>query len=150
MGDTKPDGAQAPRTLAQKIDHLFSAVHPPGRQYTHEEIATAIRESGGPTISGPYLWQLRKGIRDNPTKRHLEALSAFFGVPVAYFFDDVMTERIDAQLELISALRDGEVRDIALRTADLSPQARHMVADLVRNAHSMENPGQRAEPDTPE
>jgi len=76
------------RTLAEKIDRLFQTVHPADGEYTHEEVASAIREAGGPTISGSYLWQLRKGVRDNPTMRHLEALSEFFGVPPAYFFDE--------------------------------------------------------------
>jgi transcriptional regulator with XRE-family HTH domain len=79
---------RAPSTLAEKIDHLFTVVHPAQGEYTHEQVATAIEEAGGPTISATYLWQLRKGLRDNPTKRHLEALSSFFGVPPSYFFDE--------------------------------------------------------------
>jgi hypothetical protein len=41
-----------------------------------------------PTDPATYLRQLRKGLRDNPTKRHLEALADFFGVAPIYFFDD--------------------------------------------------------------
>src|SRR6266550_4439777 len=103
-------------TLAAKIDRLFAAVHPRGRgEYTHEEVAEAIRQRGGPTISATYLWQLRKGLRDNPTKKHLEALASFFGVSPAYFFDDEATARIDAELDILAALRDAPVRQIALR-----------------------------------
>jgi hypothetical protein len=61
------DGRPARRTLAQKLDHLFATVHPPKGEYTHEEVATGIRDRGGPTISATYVWQLRKGLRDNPT-----------------------------------------------------------------------------------
>ena len=60
-----------PRTLADKIDHLFKIVRAAKGEYTHEQVAKAIEERGGPTISASYLWQLRKGLRDNPTKRHL-------------------------------------------------------------------------------
>ena len=77
MADQAPG---RPDTLAKKIDRLFKTVHPGRGEYTHEQVADAIRQAGGPTISATYVWQLRKGIRDNPTKRHLEALSGFFGV----------------------------------------------------------------------
>jgi transcriptional regulator with XRE-family HTH domain len=134
------------RTFAEKLDHLFETVHPPGRQYTHEEVAAALREAGGPTISATYVWQLRTGRRDNPTKRHLEALAAFFGVPVAYFFDDDTSERIDSELDLLVALRDSGVRQVALRTLELSPQARQMVVDLIEHAARLDGQANRPQP----
>src|SRR5438045_6041845 len=111
-------------TLAAKIDRLFAAVHPRARgEYSHEEVAEAIRGRGGPTISATYVWQLRKGIRDNPTKKHLEALADFFGVAPAYFFDDAAAERIDAELNLLVAIRDAQVRQLALRASGLSTES---------------------------
>ena len=41
-------------------------------------------------MSGTYLWLLRTGVRNNPSRRMLEAIAVFFGVPVAYFFDDTV------------------------------------------------------------
>lgn len=120
------------RTLAQKINHLFHTIHPTGRgEYSNEEVATAIRTTGGPTISATYLWQLRKGIRDNPTKKHLEALADFFGVSPAYFFDEEAAARIDAELKLLVALREGTVRRIALRAFGLSPESLEKIAQMV-------------------
>src|SRR5947208_2004720 len=90
-GSASNSEAEAPlqTPLSQKLDFLSRSVHPPERgEYTFEEVADAVRAGGGPTISATYIWQLRKGIRDNPTKKHLEALAGFFGVPPAYFFDD--------------------------------------------------------------
>ncbi|MFF2847553.1 helix-turn-helix domain-containing protein [Streptomyces sp. NPDC058001] len=125
--------------LATKLDHLFSAVRPPdGDEYTFDEVAEAIKTQGGPTISSTYLWQLRKGIRDNPTKRHLEALAAFFGVPAAYFFDDTEAERIDAELALLSALRDAPVRHIALRARGLSTKSLEAISDMVDRVRELE------------
>jgi len=110
-----PDNA-ADTTLATKVNRLFTTVTPRGGgEYTFEEVAEAIRAKGGPTISAAYIWPLRKGLRDNPTKRHLEALAGFFGVPPAYFFDSAEAERIDAELALLAALRDGPVLNIAIR-----------------------------------
>lgn len=127
------------RTLAEKIDHLFTTLHPRDRgEYSFEEVADALRARGGPTISATYLWQLRKGIRDNPTKKHLEALAGFFGVSPAYFFDDEAAARIDAELELLSALRDASVRQLALRASGLSPQSLSTIAEMIERVRQLE------------
>lgn len=126
------------RSLAQKLDHLFSTVRPPKGEYTHEEVAQAIREQGGPTISATYVWQLRKGLRDNPTKNHMEALAQFFGVPAAYFFDEDAAERIDAELELLSAMRDSSVRQMALRATGLSKESLESITGIIENARRIE------------
>jgi transcriptional regulator with XRE-family HTH domain len=126
------------KTLAEKVDHLFSVVHPPTGEYTHEQVATAIADAGGPTISATYLWQLRKGKRDNPTLKHLEALSSFFGVPAAYFFDEATTAAVDAELALLHALRDDQVRQLATRASGLSPETLKMMIDMVERARQLE------------
>jgi transcriptional regulator with XRE-family HTH domain len=127
------------RTLAQKLDHLFRTVHPATHgEYSFEEVAGAIRARGGPTISATYLWQLRRGLRDNPTKKHLEALAQFFGVSPAYFFDDEAAARIDAELALLVALRDGSVRRIALRAAGLSPESLGAITEMVERVRQLE------------
>jgi len=131
-------GAAGHRTLAEKIDRLFQTVHPGDGEYTHEEVASAIREAGGPTISATYLWQLRKGVRDNPTMHHLEALSEFFGVPPAYFFDDKVSERIDAELSLLASLRDASVRQVALRASGLSPESIEAIVDMIERVRKLE------------
>jgi len=134
-------------TLAEKLNHLFAAVHPAGRgPYSNEEVAAAIQDRAGPSISGTYIWLLRKGQRDNPTKKHLEALAEFFGVPPAYFFDDDTAAQLRAELDLLAALRDASVRDIALRAAELSPDSldaiRGMI-DQVRQLEARTNPKRR-------
>ncbi len=126
------------RTLAEKIDRLFNAVHPAEGEYTHEEVATSIRAAGGPTVSSTYLWQLRKGLRDNPTMRHLEALSDFFGVPPAYFFDDELSARIDAELTLLASLRDARVRQVALRTSGLSAESMGAIVEMIERVRQLE------------
>lgn len=125
-------------TLAEKLDRLFGTVHPPGRgEYTYEEVAAAIRDRGV-MISHTYVWQLRKGTRDNPTKRHLEALAEFFGVNAAYFLDDEAARRIDEQLELLAALRDNAVRTMALRAAGLSGPSLEAIHGMIEHARRIE------------
>jgi transcriptional regulator with XRE-family HTH domain len=131
--------SRQPKTLAEKIARLFATVRSPeGDEYTHEEVATAIREAGGPTISATYVWQLRKGIRDNPTKHHLEALAAFFGVSPSYFFDEEAAERIEAELDLLTALRDASVRSVALRAAGLSQGSLEAIRAIIEQARQLE------------
>ncbi|MET9566382.1 MULTISPECIES: helix-turn-helix domain-containing protein [Streptomyces] len=135
-------------SLAAKVDRLFSTVRrsPDGDEYTFEEVAAAIKERGGATISATYLWQLRKGLRDNPTKRHLEALADFFDIPPAYFFDDAEAERIDAELALLAALRDASVRQIALRARGLSERSLDAIKDMVDHVRELEGlPGPSGE-----
>ncbi|HEX5113634.1 MAG TPA: XRE family transcriptional regulator [Pseudonocardiaceae bacterium] len=132
----------APRSLAEKLNWLFETVRRPnGRRHTNKEVAEFCRERTGESFSPEYVSQLRKGQRDNPTKRNLEALSAFFDVTPAYFFDDEKSEQIRAQMDLAAALRDGDVRVVALR--DLTNMLRdtagrmslndlQLVTDMVR------------------
>jgi transcriptional regulator with XRE-family HTH domain len=136
---TGQGGAGDTPTLAHRIDQLFRMVHPPQRgEFSHEEVATALREAGGATISAQYIWQLRKGVRDNPTKKHLEALAQFFKVPPAYFFDDDAAARIDSQLGVLAAMRDAQVRSVAVRAAGLSPDSLGAIASVINNARRLE------------
>ncbi|MBM9506710.1 helix-turn-helix domain-containing protein [Actinacidiphila acididurans] len=120
------------RTLAQQLDTLFKTVQPLRREFTYEEVARGCTEAGQGTFSKTYVWQLRTGQRENPTKRHLEALATFFGVPPAYFFDDSVATRVDSQLALATALRDSEVRDVALRMMRMDDTSRQSVARIVQ------------------
>ena len=134
-GDTR----RPPPSLASKLDRLFQAVRPGGRgEYSYQEVADAIRAEGGPTISATYLWQLRKGLRDNPTRNHLAALARFFGVSPAYFFDDDAAEVVDAQLSLLAAMRDASVRSVALRAAGLSVESLAAVQVVIDHARRLE------------
>lgn len=129
---TPSESPPSESTLADRIDALFRVVRRPNReQYSHEEVARACREATGESFSATYLWQLRTGRRGNPTKRHLEALAQFFDVPVVYFFDDEQGAVIAKELELLGALRDAEVRSVALRAVNLSPEGVGTISDMI-------------------
>ncbi|GHA35595.1 XRE family transcriptional regulator [Streptomyces spiroverticillatus] len=127
-------------SLADKLNHLFSVVVPAGSApYSTEEVARAI-SARGIKISGSYIWLLRKGQRANPTLRHLEGLARFFGVSPAYFFDDAVTETVDADLGMLGVLRDAQVQHVALGTAGLSQKSIksiNEVIDLVRDLEGL-------------
>nr|AGO98973.1 XRE family transcriptional regulator [Streptomyces sp. WAC 04229] len=140
------DGERGParRTLADKLEHLFRTVVPPGREpYGTEEVAQAITASGVP-ISGSYVWLLRKGQRDNPTIRHLQAIANFFGVPAAYFFDDQVAADVDADLGLLVALKGAGVQNVALRAAGLSSKSLHSIGEVIERVRELEGLQQNA------
>ena len=143
------------RSLADKLNHLF-ACHTArsGQEYSNEQVAAAIADTGV-TISQSYIWQLRKAKKDNPTFKHLQALAGFFGVPVSYFFDDEVTDRVDEQLK---SLKDEQTRLneltagsdaqlMAMRAGELSPKGRKQVMDLLDVVYELEQtkrqPGNR-------
>ncbi len=138
----------AARTLAEKLNHLFATVHPPGRgEFMLDEVAEAIIQQGETSITAAYLSQMRRGQRTNPSKNVLEALAHFFGVSPAYFFDDALAERIEAELGLIAAMRDANVRSIATRAVGLSTQSLRAIAQIIEQARHIEGLPTREEKD---
>jgi transcriptional regulator with XRE-family HTH domain len=146
-----------PVSLAEKLDHLFVVrSRERGRPVSANEVATALNiKAGEPVISGNYIWHLRRGKRDNPTKRHLEALAEYFGVPAAYFHDrqdppssvdstDAARRMIDDDLlasrELDRSMAEAGVSAVYLRgdLAALSPEGKRMAADMIRQIRELE------------
>lgn len=140
------------RTLADKLNHLFAQYTTrSGQEYSNEHVAAAITAQGEVKISQSYIWQLRKSKKDNPTFKHLHALAGFFGVPVSYFFDDEVTDRVDqqlaqlkseqARLREIAASSDAQV--MAMRAGELSPHRRRLVMELLDVVYREEQANRR-------
>lgn len=127
------------RTLADKVDYLFRSVRRSSRrEYSNEEVSAAIARDQNVSVSASYLWYLRTGQRDNPTFKHLNALAKFFGVPPAYFFDDATTSQVEAELALLTAMRDAGVRDVALRVSGLSARSLDAITDVITRVRELE------------
>jgi transcriptional regulator with XRE-family HTH domain len=142
-------------TLADKINYLFATVRPRSdgkREFSNEQVAAEIRRTSGVTISQSYIWQLRKGKKDNPTLKHLQALADFFGVPASYFFDSEVTARVNEQLQTLVAeqarrdLNAGHERAalMAMRAGELSPEGCRQVMDLLDVVYRLEQAEQRS------
>lgn len=113
-----------PATFGDRLNFLFDTVHPADRRpYSNEEVASAISDDGGTRISTTYIWYLRKGYRDNPTIKHVEALAAFFGVPPAYFFNEDTKFQVTQELKLVQALKSVGAQKLALRAGGLSDKS---------------------------
>ena len=133
-------------SFADRLNHLFATITPsPGREYTNEQVAEAIRAIGV-QISQSYIWQLRKAKKDNPTLRHVQALANFFGVPAAYFFEDDTTDRVNQQLADLTAERQRltalanrpQTAVMAMRAGELSTEGLKQVNDLIDVIHRLE------------
>lgn len=138
--------------MADKLNYLF-AHHTArnGQESSNEQVAAAICALGEAAISQSYIWQLRKSKKDNPTYKHLQALAGFFGVPVSYFFDDEVTDRVNQQLQQLRAEqarltalagRD-DVQLMAMRAGQLSPQRRRLVMELLNVVYREEQAAER-------
>jgi len=122
-----------------RLDHLFQTVRAPdGGEYTYRQVAADIERLVGYKTSPSYLQELRAGLRINPSMKHLHGLCAFFGVPVAYFFDEDLAARVDAQLELAASLREPSVRQLAIQAAGLSPESLEAITQIVHHARRIE------------
>jgi ESX-1-secreted protein regulator len=121
-------------TFAARLNRLFDTVYPPGRgPHTSAEVIAALKAEGV-TMSAPYLSQLRSGNRTNPSSATMAALANFFRIKAAYFTDDEYYEKLDRELSWLMTMRDENVRRIALRARDLSPEAQH---DLVQRVDEL-------------
>jgi transcriptional regulator with XRE-family HTH domain len=130
---------QEPSPLAERLEHLFHTVRESGRrEYSNDEVATAITRDQDVSISASYIWYLRTGQRDNPTLKHLNALATFFGVPAAYFFDDHVHQEVVSELALLTAMSDAGVRDVALRAAGLSAKSLDTISEMITRVRELE------------
>ena len=122
-----------------RLDHLFQTMRAPdGGEFTYRQVADGIEQLVGYKSSPSYLQVLRTGVHVNPSIKHLHGLCAFFGVPIAYFFDEDMAGQFDMHLELAGALRNPAVRELATRAVGLSAEALETLTAIVEHARRLE------------
>src|SRR5690348_1018586 len=105
-GDMTPKPAG--NALADRLNYLFSNMHPPGFPYTNAHVAEQISrkadEFGGVTLTEQYLSMLRNAKRANPRPDILRALAKFFAVPVGYLLGDLsesQAERVEEEVQFL-------------------------------------------------
>lgn len=142
---TKPKSEKKVTFLTQRLDHLFETVHPKSRgPYSYQEVADAVLEvvgsdpDGKAPISPSYIWQLRSGMKENPTRRHIALLAAFFDVSPLYFFEDTHELGVE-KIELDRILRDPKVHALSRSAAGLSDASLDAVLALVQSLHGIES-----------
>jgi transcriptional regulator with XRE-family HTH domain len=138
VNDSAPD---ASLDFAARLNLLFASVRgPDGTALTNEVVSTAIEETGGPTISKSYLAELRRGVKDNPTLKHITALSEFFGVDPSYFVGDGdCTRETIAELRLVDAARKADIAGVALRAQDLATEAKDALTLMMQKVQEIQD-----------
>jgi transcriptional regulator with XRE-family HTH domain len=135
--------------LAAIIDKLFTTIRRPnGDEHSRQEVAEwctkwLLERGEGGTFSKEYMRQLRNGTKANPTKRHLEALAAFFDVDPAIFLDSGKSKQIQRDLELAVAIRDADVLALALHAASLTPNEQKKVMAFMQSLKADRKPNEK-------
>lgn len=138
-------------SLSVRLEKLFATRRNPatGRTYTLPEVEAAIRDQAlaedlpdvelrRRAIGRTYVWQLKKGERDNPTVLHLQSLAELFGVPISYFVDDIRSEKeLDERIALATAIEDDDVRVIMFRAAGASDRTRRAVLEMLEHTRQL-------------
>lgn len=132
-------GSEGQTELGAKIDRLFEVMRKPNQPpLSNAAAAEAITAKTGVSISAAYLWQLRTGVKANPTITHLRAIASFFGVPASYLIDEEADPAIEAQLRALQTFRDAGVRDLAARASGLTPASLEGIRRMVDQARLFE------------
>ncbi|MET9799541.1 helix-turn-helix domain-containing protein [Streptomyces sp. NPDC006368] len=137
--------------LAVRLDNLFKTVRPKGKHWTNAEVAEELKRANPELrVGGVYLSQLRTGKRSNPSPDLLAALARFFGVSVAYFFDDEIAESVLSQVAAIEALREAGVRAVAMRAAGMKRENLQAITAIMDQYRQMQGLPPVANPSDPE
>lgn len=121
--------------LAARIEHLFTLrLRPDGESWSLRQVSAAAKDRGV-SLSASFLHDLRRGVKDNPTKQQLECLADIFGVRVGYFFDDDDTlAQVNERLRALGALEDERTLEIAMRSRGLSERDYRILNALIDSA----------------
>lgn len=133
--DTRDPEPVTQVNLAARLEYLFNLrVRANGQPWSMRQVSAAAKEQGV-ALSVGFLHDLRRGIKDNPTKLQLECLAHVFGVWPGYFFeDDKALEESNRRLRTLDALDDERVARLAMRARNLTSRELNMVNALIDSA----------------
>lgn len=125
--------------LADKLNHLFATAPGPGRngRYSNDTAAKALGDHGI-TVSGVHISHLRSGRRNNPSARLLAAIAELFEVPIGYFFDPELEERVTAELGALTAMRDPRAKELMRKAQGLSAESMDVLEAIVDRLRRIE------------
>lgn len=121
--------------LAARLEYLFNLrVRDDGQPWSMRQVSAAAKAQGVPLSVG-FLHDLRRGIKDNPTKQQLECLARIFRVWPGYFFESTEElELINRKLHAVDALNNERIASLAMRARNLSARELNMINALIDGA----------------
>ncbi|MDN5757126.1 MAG: hypothetical protein L0H59_01135 [Tomitella sp.] len=122
----------APIPLSARIDRLFRAMHTRDQpELTNACIAAKASAMSGEPITADLIEQLRSGDSTSANPDVLKAIAKCFDAPATYL-TDVDCSKFDAQLQVLTALRDARLNWFAFRgTGAISTDQLEQVAEVL-------------------
>lgn len=115
----------AGETFAVKLHRLFSSMkREDGTQYSKPEVAEAAGVSRG------YLYDLLNG-KSEPSHAVVVKIAGFFGVDMEFFSDSEKGRELNRQHEILAKLGEQNVRQLAARASQLSPEKLRSVMEYI-------------------
>jgi hypothetical protein len=106
------DSGDMSRSMPDRLNRLFDVMHRASEPPTSNAAAAeGITLRGDVSISADDIRQLRAGTKRDATVQQLSAIAEFLGAPARYLTDPNGDSSIDAQLNLLEAMRDSGVRE---------------------------------------
>jgi hypothetical protein len=139
------EGLSPSAALARKLNLLLDTAEAEGRKVAYNDVRDAMATAGTP-LSRARWHYMRAGTGPAVKKAELlQNLARFFGVNEGYLLDadDDLPARVEAQLELLTAMRANKVRNFAARQLDgLSPETLLQIRDLIDQRLKNDEPDQ--------
>lgn len=134
-------------TFRDRLNYLFAThLSPDGDEYSLREVS----DGTGGKITIPHLSRMRTGKVALPGAGRLEALAAFFAVPVGFFLTGRGLEPprppdLAEDEELREALRNPVVREIAMRAREFDVEEWHTLLEIMKLVTRTRTTGQQRE-----
>ncbi|RAL31778.1 transcriptional regulator [Rhodococcus sp. AQ5-07] len=122
--------------FADRLNMLFEDSPRFGRPVTQAVVADGLAASGS-RLSRPYLSQLRRSRRTNPSPDVVAVLANFFGVDDKYFYLPVDSEKAEPSV-VIDRLEQGSLRQLLAAVAGLSESSTGLVVDMAERLRRAE------------
>lgn len=122
--------------FADRLNMLFEDSPRFGRRVTQAEVADGLAARGY-RISRPYLSQLRRSARTNPSAYIVLLLAEFFGVDDEYFYLPASSE-VETPSVLIDRLAQESLRRLLSHTDGLSEASLDLVLDMAERLRCAE------------
>lgn len=134
MNAAPPEGETPGTALARKLNLLLDTAEAEGRRTTYTDVSAAMAKAGTP-LSRARWYYMRSGTGPAVKKVELlKNLAAFFGVNHDYLLveNGELPAKVEAQLELLAAMRANKVKTFAARQLDgVSPETLLQIRDLI-------------------
>lgn len=121
--------------LADKLNKLFAVRHKASEApLSNAAAAEGITAKTGVRVSAADLYGLRNRRTSNPPVAQLQAIAQFFGVTPSYLTNPGAHVHIEAQLDLLQAVRDAGVRYVSPCATGSTPAALDGVRAMIDHA----------------